>query len=87
MEPRFATFGRNLRPFFELTVSDTHTPLQRAQALGIKDVSNHSVRLALIETTFGSAGDDPTCILTSVLQQAQALADFGPRIYIWVLQE
>lgn len=43
--------------------------------MGVKDVSDHSVGLALIETSLGPASDDTACILTAVLEEREAFAD------------
>lgn len=50
-----------------LTVSDSHPADEPSKRLIIENIPDHSVRFALVETAFGTAGDDTTCILTAVL--------------------
>lgn len=56
-------------------MSDAHPAIQGGESMGVKDVSDHSVGLALIETSLGPASDDTACILTAVLEEREAFAD------------
>lgn len=49
----------------ERTVSDAHSADELAQALGVEEVADHAIALALVEATFRSAGDDAACVLAS----------------------
>jgi hypothetical protein len=52
-----------------LTVSDTHPTLQSGDPLGIKDVSDHSVGLDLVESSSLSTSDDTSGILTTDMSE------------------
>ena len=51
-----------------LTVAHTHSANQRRQALLVKNITHHSVSLALVEFSPMTTGDDAASILTSMLQ-------------------
>jgi len=50
------------------TVSNTHSTYQTLNSILIEYISDHAISLALIESALVSAGDNPTGILTAVLQ-------------------
>ena len=50
-------------------MTNTHSPDELGYGSCVKDVSDHSVCLALIETTLVSAGDDTARILAAVLEK------------------
>lgn len=46
-------------------MSDAHSADELTQALGVEEVADHAIALALVEATFRSAGDDAACVLAS----------------------
>ena len=50
------------------TVTDAHPAVQSRERVSIEDVSDHPIRLALVEASLGPASDDTTGILASVLE-------------------
>ena len=56
-------------------MTDTHSADEPGEGGGVKDVPDHSVRLALVETTLWSTGYDTAGILTSMLEKRETLAD------------
>ena len=52
-----------------LTVTDTHSADELGYGSCVEHISDHSVRLALIETALVSAGDDAARILAAVLEK------------------
>lgn len=66
-------------------MSNTHTTNQPGDGTIIKDISDHSVGLALVEATLGTTSDNPTCILTTVLQKGEALRYFRCSIHCRVV--
>lgn len=71
----------------QLTVSHPHSANQPRQRTRIKDVADHAIGLALEEATFGTAGDDTTGILASVLEQREAFANLLRNIHRWIMGE
>ena len=68
-------------------MSNAHTPNQPGKRVCVKNVTDHSVRLALEESAFGPAGDDSTGILAAVLQQCETLTNFRRRVCGWIVQQ
>ena len=48
--------------------------------MGVKDISDHSIGLALVETSLGPASDDTACILTAVLEERETFTDLWRRL-------
>jgi hypothetical protein len=46
------------------TVSNTHSTDELSHSLGVEEVADHSVALALVETTLGTASNDTARVLT-----------------------
>jgi len=53
-----------------LTVTNTHPSLKTSDALAVKDVLDHTVRLDLVESSSRSTCHDTGCILTTALSGA-----------------
>lgn len=56
-------------------MAHTHSADQRGDSGRVKDISDHAVRLALIETAFGPTCDDAAGILAAMLEKRESLAD------------
>lgn len=68
-------------------MSNSHTANQPPDRPRIKHISHHPVRLALVETPFRPTSDNTASILSAVLQEGKALADFGGGIDVGIVQE
>lgn len=68
------------------TVPDAHPAVQGGQRVGVEDVSDHSVGLALVETSLGPASDDTARILTAVLEEREAFTDLWRRLLSRVVE-
>ena len=62
------------------TMSHSHPTNQSREGTGVKDISDHSIGLALVKAAFWSASDDSTCILTSMLEKRKTFADLGSSV-------
>ena len=76
--------GTNVRA---RTVPDAHASDKPGQRGRIKDIPNHAVCLALVETPLGPASDDTTGILTSVLEKGETLAYLAGDVDCRIMQE
>ena len=56
-------------------MSDTHSADQSGDGCGVKDISDHPVSLALVESPLRTAGDDAACVLAAMLEEGEAFAD------------
>jgi hypothetical protein len=68
-------------------MSDSHATYQSRDRGVVKDISDHSVGFTLVETTLESTGDDPTCILTTMLKERKTLCNFCGDIEGGVVQK
>ena len=68
-------------------MSDAHPPSQPGERVCVKHITNHPVCFALVEPALWSTGDDSAGILTPVLEQSQAFANFRRRICGRVVQQ
>lgn len=55
--------------------------------MGVKDVSDHPIGLALVETSLGPASDDTACILTAVLEEREPFTDLWRRLLSRVVED
>jgi hypothetical protein len=69
------------------TVSDSHSSYQSSDGIGIKDIPDHSVRLALVESSFRTTGNDTACILPSMLKKSESLADLRSYVQMGVVKK
>lgn len=70
-----------------LTMSDPHAAGERGQSIGVKDIPDHAIRLALVEASLRPASDDTTRILASMLEKREALANLCCCIDARIVQE
>lgn len=68
-------------------MSHSHASNQTLYGLLVENIPDHTIRLALIEATFRSTRNYSTCILSSMLQQREALTDFRRSVGIGVMQK
>lgn len=66
---------------------NTHSADESGDRFFIEDITNHTVRLALVEATFRPTGDDPASVLASMLEKSQSFAYFLGCIDVRVVQE
>lgn len=69
------------------TMSDTHSAHQSGGCCGVEDISDHPVRLALIETPLRTTCNDTTCVLSAMLEKRETLADLRSSVDRWVMVE
>lgn len=58
-----------------LTMANTHASNEICKSRGIKNVSDHSIALHLIEATFGTACHNSASILPAVLEQSKTFIE------------
>ena len=68
-------------------MSDTHSTDQLGDSCGVKDISDHPVRLALVEATLRTACDDAARILSAMLEKRETLADLMSSVDRRVVQK
>ena len=68
-------------------MSDTHSADQSGDGCGVKDISDHPVRLALVEASLRTACDDATRILSAMLEKRETLADLMSSVDRRVVQK
>lgn len=68
-------------------MADAHPSDQPGDRAGIEHVPDHTVRLALEESTLGTAGDDATGILAPMLEERKPFDDLGGDIAGGVVEE
>lgn len=68
-------------------MSDSHAAYQSRDGAVVKDITDHAVGFALVETTLGSTGDDSTSILTTMLEEGKTLCDFCSDIDSRIVQK
>jgi len=59
------------------TMTDSHPTNQSQYGILREHIANHPIRLALIQSAPRPTCDDPACILSTVLQEGQALTYLG----------
>ena len=66
-------------------MSDAHSAPQSRDRIRIEHIFDHAIALTLVEATLRPTADDSARILTSVLQEGQALANLERDIEITVV--
>lgn len=56
-------------------MSDTHVPSEPAETTRVENIPDHSICLALVESSLVSARHDTRCVLPAMLQEGETLVD------------
>ena len=68
-------------------MANTHSADEPGERGSVKDIPNHPVGLALVETALVAAGDDAARVLSAMLEKREALADLRSSIDRRVVEE